>query len=442
MTNPCSSSQRNKRMVWTVNDGGDLRLWALDCRHREWEQEYLEEHLQFPSDSMILNKLPKKRKSSNSRQHKDAFINLLKSEAKKNCDRHSNRGVLLSHFNVNALRKEKQKKTRETENENKDEKQNGYPSPNRKRKRKIKRFSRTYGYNKGKLQCVKGHYAPLQFPWLAIAGNDRPVEVWDFNKQKCIFSGHHHQHWLGHQHEVSINDVDWARKSVNPYLCAAVTAQSELKLYDVRTGKSMLAQKIGDYALNKVRMSSKKKVLIGDSNGNLWSFDYRKPSKERGYVYRRYRGFVGSIKDFDLHPTRSLMASVGLGRYAVVHRLNQPHLPLFRAYLKQKLNAVLFAARYDTKYLPEDDGKEEHGDGGGDDVDGFLNDSESLDEDEEHEEEQEEHHEEVEEEQHESGDQGFDGFDGYDTDEMKELLHEMKDGDTHQPPKKMRKINV
>merc|ERR1712154_206590 len=206
-------------------------------------------------------------------------------------------------------------------------------------------------------------------------------------KQKCIFKGQHHFHYLGHKHEIIINDVDWAKKSVNPWLCAAVTSQSELKLYDLRANKSMLCQKIGDYALNKVMIKSKKKVLCGDANSNLWEFDYLKSAKYRGYVYRRYRGFVGGINDFAVHPTRNLIATVGVGRYAVVHRFNQPHLPMFRTYLKQKLNAVLFCERYDTKYMSEEEEEETEKNvnevdsqneiKNDDDVNGFLEESES-----------------------------------------------------------------
>ena len=282
--------------------------------------------------------------------------------------------------------------------------------------------------------------------------------MFDFNKQKCIFEGKHHYHWLGHKFDIIINDIDWAKKSVNPYLIAAVTSQSELKLYDVRANKSMLAQKIGDYALNKVMIKSKKKVLIGDANSNLWEFDYKKSSKFRGYVYRRYRGFVGGINDFAVHPTRNLVASVGLGRYVVVHRFNQPHLPMFRTYLKQKLNAVLFGEKWDTKYMPEEEEKTKEDESGDkneneqkeDDVDGFLDDDDESGQESEGSEGPK-----SEESDHDSLD--IDRLDpeelkeikdayGYDTDELEELLEELKaskqtDDEIETPPLKKRKLS-
>lgn len=425
MNNPCPT-ENDKRMIWTINEKGDCRLWGLDYNKRQFIDKYQNDELQFPSsDKMILNKLPIK--TDKKQDKNDSFINLLKSQCKKSKDKSMDRGILLSHFNVNI---------------------NGYNNKNKKKRKRSKNMqTRCYGDNKNKIKCIKGHYDICGHPWIGIGGNDRPVEIWDFNKQKCIFKGKHHYHYLGHKHEITINDIDFSRH--NKYLCAAVTSQSELKLYDIRSNKSMLIQKIGDYSLNKILIKSQKKVVIGDSNGNIFEFDYLKPAKERGYVYRRYRGFVGAIRDFDIHPTRNLLASVGLGRYVVVHRFNQPHLPLFRTYLKQKLNAVLFGITYDTKYLPQQEEEEEkkeeeekakHHDDGNGNIDSFLN-----DDDEDNDEEDDDQDEDV------DIQNWNEKLDGYDTDELQELLNEIKaqkhddesqvDSNDSEPSSKRRKLN-
>ena len=163
---------------------------------------------------------------------------------------------------------------------------------------------------------------------------------------------------MGYKHEIEINDIDWCKTSINPNICAAVTAQSTCMIYDLRSNKSKLSQKIGEYSLNKIKISSKRKCLISDANANIWEYDYLKSCAKRGKMYRRYRGFVGSIRDFDLHPTKNLLGSVGLGRYAVIHRINQPNLPLMKVYLKQKLNTVLFSRLWEDIY-ETDEMKEE-----------------------------------------------------------------------------------
>ena len=59
------------------------------------------------------------------------------------------------------------------------------------------------------------------------------------------------------------------------------------------------------------------------------------------FRYRRYRGFIGAVMDFEMHPTYRLIASVGLGRTVVLHRMKQPGISLWRKYLKQKVCWIL-----------------------------------------------------------------------------------------------------
>jgi len=471
MDNPCLVEEDKKRMVWTVNNNGDCRLWGLDYNKDTFVDEWNEEQIVFPTDTMILNQLPPKEKKSNSsNKDMDSFIDLLKSQRKKKSDKnsHAERGVLLSHFNINAIQRDEKLQQKQTNGDDTTTTKHSianYPGLRSQKRNRNRLFTRSYPNQKGKIKCMKGHYLPSQFPWIAMAGNDRPVEIYDFNKQKCVFRGEHHYHYLGYKHEVIINDLDWGKKSVNPYLCAAVTSQSELKLYDLRSRKSIFAQRINDYSLNKVKVKSQKKVLIGDSNSNVWEFDYLKPAKIRGLTYRRFRGFVGAIRDFDIHPTRNLLASVGLGRYAVVHRFNAPHLPLLRLYLKQKLNAVLFNDTRETEYLPEE--KEQSEERPEEPVDAFLDDDEeeeakeevvAEDEDDEEVVDELEDHDEEDEEDDDDDDDDDDGvddeadlnerLDGYDTDELQELLEDLKarkdsddDGNEDSPPLKKRKLD-
>eukprot|EP01084_Bolivina_argentea_P301259 519670_1 len=433
MNNPCITED-NKRMIWTANDNGDIRCWGLGYNKNTFINDYENGDLKFPN-TMTLNRLPIKSKK---KENENAFINLLKTESKKSKDKSINRGVLLSNWNVNTILKREQlisqgKKPKRVNSARK------FDDMLRKKKYSGKIFPRSYGYNKNKVKCIKGHYLPSLFPYIAIGGDDRPVQIYDFNKQKLIFKGDHHYHWLGHKHEIIVNDVDWAKKSVNPYLCAAVTSQSEVKLYDIRTNKSSLCQKICDYSLNKVMIKSKKKIVVADANANVWEFDYLKPVKERGYAFRRFRGFIGAIKDFDIHPTRNLLASVGLGRYAVVHRFNAPHLPLMRVYLKQKLNAVLFGTVYDTQYLPKEERKDEKDVNENKDILDFVNDSESDGNDEEN----------MDNDMNGNGDdineeKLNEELDGYDTDELKEILNDLRnknDNKIDEPPLKKQKLN-
>jgi ribosome biogenesis protein NSA1 len=64
-------------------------------------------------------------------------------------------------------------------------------------------------------------------------------------------------------------------------------------------------------------------------------FDFRQQK-----VIHAYRGFTGSIRQIVCHPTKPLVVSVGLDRFVRVHHLDR-QTPLFKNYLKSRLNTVL-----------------------------------------------------------------------------------------------------
>ncbi len=76
---------------------------------------------------------------------------------------------------------------------------------------------------------------------------------------------------------VTVTDIEWSRKIVNPAVLIAATKQSNVIMYDVRTrsGKGVLSQKLGDYTLNRLKLRSKEDLLVADGNANLWEYQYR-----------------------------------------------------------------------------------------------------------------------------------------------------------------------
>ena len=143
---------------------------------------------------------------------------------------------------------------------------------------------------------------------------------------------------------VTVSDIVWSRKAINPAVIIACTKQSCVMMYDIRmSGKGILVQKMGDYTLNRVKLRSNEDLMVADGNANLWEFAYRKPVKERGKMYRRYCGFIGAVTDFEMHPTNPWIASVGLGRTLVLHHMKVPRLPMWKKYLKQKVRVFVEA---------------------------------------------------------------------------------------------------
>lgn len=63
-----------------------------------------------------------------------------------------------------------------------------------------------------------------------------------------------------------------------------------------------------------------------------------------GQVGRIYKGFAGSIRDMQCHPTLPLVASCGLDRFLRVHDIQDGSIRS-KIYLKSKLNCLLFSSR-------------------------------------------------------------------------------------------------
>jgi len=306
----------NEKVAWTADKNGYLRLWSTTANPETWKEDYHNGTLSW-HDHWTLNRLPPKRPLIQKEEvdpENDKFANLLRSQAKRK-GKHNDRGVLLSEFRAT-----------------------------------------TRNVPKASILCMKGHPNP-QFPWIAVAGLNRPPEVYDIHRQKMVYRGRHSRHWLGHQFKLTVSDLEWSisrggGSHLNPCVVIACTKQSNVIMYDIRAnnGKAILSQKLGEYTLNRMKLRTNEDLTIADGNANLWDYQWRKPIIDRGGMYRRYCGFVGAVTDFEMHPTRDLIASVGLGRKVVLHDVKTPRLPHWRYYLKQKLTACLFSTIYELQY--------------------------------------------------------------------------------------------
>lgn len=86
---------------------------------------------------------------------------------------------------------------------------------------------------------------------------------------------------------------------------------------------------------NNISLSFFSQVIVGSGKGRMLLFDFRQQK-----VIHAYRGFTGSIRQMVCHPTRPLVVSVGLDRFVRVHHLDR-QTPLYKTYLKSRLNSVL-----------------------------------------------------------------------------------------------------
>ncbi|ETO05657.1 WD-repeat protein, partial [Reticulomyxa filosa] len=317
-----TTSDHKKRMLWTCTEHGDLQLWGLDYHSSKKSDDDPLENIAFhPSitESRKLRNLPDDGNTT-------SYARTKKSSKKQ---------VLITGFNVNKQSNKSSsgndEMTCQKKNKSKKEKEKE-KTPKWCRLRRI--YDRTgysnYGLEqRGTIKVMKCHRRSMSdCPYIAIGGNDRPVEIWDFNKEKCIMKGKRRVDYLNLEQPMTINDLDWSK--MDPNICVAGTSQSQVFLFDLRSDKTALVQTMADgYGVTCVKVKSKQKLLVGMSNGFVFEFDYLMSIYERGRI----------VRDIDCHPTKEMFASVGLGRYLTVHRFNRPHFPLLQLYLKQRLTS-------------------------------------------------------------------------------------------------------
>lgn len=87
-------------------------------------------------------------------------------------------------------------------------------------------------------------------------------------------------------------------------------------------------------------------VLVGSAQGRLALFDFRSESKGTKGLFRKYKGFVGSVRSIDCMRDGPHFAAVGLDRFLRVFDINSRKATQ-RMYLKSRLNCVLLTDSFD-----------------------------------------------------------------------------------------------
>lgn len=89
-------------------------------------------------------------------------------------------------------------------------------------------------------------------------------------------------------------------------------------------------------------------IVIGSGKGRCVLFDFRQMQ-----IIHAYRGYTGSIRQVICHPEKPYVVSVGLDRFVRVHHLSR-QTPIFKTYLKSRLNSVLIRKDFDIEMEEEE----------------------------------------------------------------------------------------
>ena len=116
------------------------------------------------------------------------------------------------------------------------------------------------------------------------------------------------------------------------------TAFREVRFYDSRAqNRPIYSIEVGEHAVNSLAIAPGGNTIIaGDVVGDIFSLELR-----TGRKVGKYKGFTGSCRDIQVHPTLPLVAACGIDRHVRVYDTNT-HKCVFKSYLKQRLTCLAF----------------------------------------------------------------------------------------------------
>ncbi|XP_071800312.1 WD repeat-containing protein 74-like [Asterias amurensis] len=186
---------------------------------------------------------------------------------------------------------------------------------------------------------------PVKRNVVATGGMENDMKVWDLeDPEKPIFRAKNVRNdFLELRVPVCVNDISFIPESSKIVTC---TGHHHLRVYDPSTPRRrpVMSVEFDEYPLMSMSIApGGNSVVVGNTHGKMAHIDLRK-----GQVLRVYKGFAGSIRSIQCHPTLPLVASCGLDRFLRIHHIPSGTLEN-KIYLKSRLNCLLFSsASFDT----------------------------------------------------------------------------------------------
>ncbi|XP_072031276.1 WD repeat-containing protein 74-like [Amphiura filiformis] len=188
---------------------------------------------------------------------------------------------------------------------------------------------------------------------VATGGKENDLKVWDLNDPtEPIFKAKNVRNdFLDLRVPVWVTDMQFLPESDKIVTC---TGHHKVRLYDPSTPRRrpVLDVEFDEYPIMSLSaLSDGNSVIVGNSHGYMGRIDLRK-----GLVRRVYRGFAGSIRSLQCHPTLPVVASCGLDRFLRIHDTVTGKLQT-KVYLKSRLNCLLFSS---ADFREQGNSTEEH----------------------------------------------------------------------------------
>uniref|UniRef100_A0A8C5RFS7 WD repeat-containing protein 74 n=1 Tax=Laticauda laticaudata TaxID=8630 RepID=A0A8C5RFS7_LATLA len=183
---------------------------------------------------------------------------------------------------------------------------------------------------------------------IATGGKENCLKIWDLHQpQEPVFRAKNVRHdWLDLRVPIWDRDMEFLPGSEKIVTC---TGHHQVRIYDPSCPqrRPVLEVTFGEYPLTALSLTSDANAaVVGSSHGDVAVIDLR-----QGHLVKCLKGFAGSVRAIQCHPTLPVAASCGLDRFLRVHNLQSQHLE-HKVYLKSRLNCLLLASR--EKWESED----------------------------------------------------------------------------------------
>jgi len=184
---------------------------------------------------------------------------------------------------------------------------------------------------------------------IATGGKKSALQLWDLSTSKSVFKAKNVRNdFLDMPVPIWDSDMAFVPNSEQVVTCSR---HGQVRLYDPKAGqrRPIATALPEEESWTCIGVTSRpNQVVVGSGKGRMVLFDFRQQK-----VIHAYRGFTGGIRELACHPTSPFVASVGLDRFLRVHHFDQ-QAPVFRSYLKSRLNTLLMRKDFRID-LPDDD---------------------------------------------------------------------------------------
>ncbi|XP_074861842.1 WD repeat-containing protein 74 isoform X1 [Carettochelys insculpta] len=176
---------------------------------------------------------------------------------------------------------------------------------------------------------------------VGTGGKENALKVWDLHHpEEPIFRAKNVRNdWLNLRVPVWECDLQFIPGSEKIVTC---TGHHQVRLYDPSSPqrRPVLEATYGEYPLTALSLTpGADSVVVGSSHGDVALIDLR-----QGQLVKCLKGFAGSVRSIQCHPTLPLVASCGLDRFLRVHNIEDKRL-IHKVYLKSRLNCLVLTSR-------------------------------------------------------------------------------------------------